>query len=146
MPDWNSAELKGIKDLIVRYVSALNTTDFDALQGCFAAGAVLHRGMKNYVGREAIIEWFKTQLAACDLKFELADASAGILPDASAKCILWFEIYSKRGDEIKKDIHVENIDLEKTHGHWTIQKCFGLGYDPEQHKKYFGKFLVDTKE
>lgn len=141
MPNWDSSELKDIKDFIVKYITALNMKDFQILRECFAVNAVLHRGMKNYVGRDEIIGWYKNQLKVGDMKFELKDASAGLLPDSSAKCILWFEICAKGYDRVKKDVHIESIDLEKTHSNWEIQKCFGLGYDPEYHKKYFSKFL-----
>lgn len=88
MPDWNSNELKEIKGFIVKYINALNMKDFQILRECFAKNAILHRGMKNYIGRDNIIEWYKSQLEAGDIRFELMDASGGILPDSSVKCIL----------------------------------------------------------
>ena len=146
MPDWNSPVLIELKDFIEQYITALNEEDFDILSTCFASKAVLHRGMKNYVGRDSIISWYKAQLPPGNLKFELVDASAGILPDSSAKCILWFEIIVKHNDKFKRDIHIEAIDLEKHCGHWVIKTCFGLGYDPEYHKKYFGKFTQNFRD
>lgn len=141
MPNWNDNELKGIKDFTVKYITALNKKDFHILRECFAEDAVLHRAMKNHIGRDAIIEWYESQLNAGHIQFELMDASACMLPDSSAKCILWFEIYAKGYGKEKKDIIIETIDLIKTDGIWEIRKCFAMGYNPDEHKKYFEKFL-----
>jgi len=145
MPDWSNKKLKEIRDFIIKYVNALNAKNYQLICECFANNGILHRGMKNYVGRDEIIKWYKSQLDTGDVKFELKDASAGILPDSSAKCILWFEICARGYGREKKDIYVESIDLGKNNNFWQIERCFGIGYDPEYHKKYFKSATDEIK-
>ncbi|MBN2379573.1 nuclear transport factor 2 family protein [candidate division WOR-3 bacterium] len=131
MPDWHDAKLKDIKGLIIKYTRALNSKNYDLLRGCFSDDAALHRGMKNYVGKDEITAWNRKQLEGKSLRFELKDAIAGVFPDSTARCILWFEIYNDQ-------VHVESIDLVNVDADWLISKCFGLGYDPEHHRENFG--------
>ena len=137
MPDWNFPRMKGIKTLIIHYVAALNDRDYNAIEKCLFTDVILHRGMKNYVGKDEVVNWYKKQLNSGHLRFELMDTSAGVLPDGSALSILWLEIKTKGNAAIKTDIHIESLDLIQSDACWKIRKCFGLGFDPEYHKKHF---------
>lgn len=137
MPNWNSPRMKGIRNFIVHYVAALNDKDYNTIEQCFTPDAILHRGMKNYAGRDEMVNWYRKQLNSGRLRFELMDASAGVLPDGSALSILWLEIKTKGNSANKNDIHIESLDLIQSDGCWKIRKCFGLGFDPEYHKRHF---------
>jgi hypothetical protein len=137
LPDWSFPQMKEIKDFILQYVAALNERDYGMLDRCFTRDVILHRGMKNYTTKDEVANWYRKQLNSGHLRFELKDASAGILPDASAMCILWFEIKRNNSGKVQKDIHIESLDLALSDGYWKIRKCFGLGFNPEYHKKHF---------
>jgi hypothetical protein len=137
MPDWDNNELREIKDFIITFTKALNTKNYQSLGECFEENAVLHRAMENYIGRNAIIEWYKSQLNAGDIQFGLMDATAGVFPDSSAKCILWYEITARGYGKVKKDICIETMDLVKKGEFWKIRNCFGMGYSPKEHKRSF---------
>jgi hypothetical protein len=87
--------------------------------------------MKNYVGTKEIVAWNKRHLEGKAFRFELKDASAGVLPDSTARCILWYKVGESQ-------LHVESMDLVEVDRNWLISKCFGLGYDPEHHRENFG--------
>ncbi|KQC15072.1 MAG: hypothetical protein APR63_12795 [Desulfuromonas sp. SDB] len=57
-----------------------------------------------------------------------------------SEVLLWIPIYD--GDKQKKiDEHVESILLKNVNNRWQIHHCFGIGFSPEEHKKYFKNFL-----
>jgi hypothetical protein len=146
MPDWDSNELSQVKQFVLRYTKAMNDKQASQLRQVFRADAVLHREMDNFVGWHNIIKWHEkvwdTQ-GFRNARFVLKDATAGILPDGSAKCIVWYEI-NVPGKKAKgtakptpKQIHVESLDLTRSGKQWKITRCFGIGYDPKEHRHSF---------
>ncbi|MDO9391499.1 MAG: nuclear transport factor 2 family protein [bacterium] len=146
MPDWDSKELTKVKQFVLLFTKAMNGKKASQLRRVFHKDAILHREMQNFLGHADIIKWYEkvwdTQ-GFRQAEFVLMDATAGILPDGSAKCILWFEIkvpsvkLKGAAKPNPKQIHVETLDLKLYGKQWRITKCFGLGYEPKDHKKYF---------
>lgn len=146
MPDWNLKELIAVKQFVLLYTKAMNDKEVTQIKRVFHKDAILHRAMENFVGWENIIEWHEkvwdTQ-GFRDARFVLKDATAGILPDGSAKCIVWYEI-NLPGKKVQgtakpnpKQIHIDSLDLIRHGKQWKIAQCFGLGYDPKFHRKYY---------
>ena len=146
MPDWNSKELVKIKQFVVRYTQAMNDKKVDRFKQVFHKNAIMHRAMENFQGLPAIIKWHAKAWDSQGFRhaaFALKDASTGIFPDGSAKCILWYEITVPKGSSKGtahpkiKSIHIESLDLKLCGNKWKVTRCFGMGYDPNFHAKYF---------
>lgn len=148
MPNWNSKELINIKKFIILFTKVMNEKKTSLIKSVFDKNANMHRGMANVEGVADITKWYNhmwNSQGYGNAKFILKDASAGILPDGTAKCILWFEInIHKHRNEYRimpkqKQVHIETLDIELIDKKWKIKQCFGIGYDPKDHKKYFKK-------
>ena len=72
------------------------------------------------------------------MEFELLDASAGFFSGDEAQLLLYMEIYQ---NGTKKELFIESMNLRREDDDWKISQLFGLSYEPEFHRRYFGKFL-----
>lgn len=140
MPDWNHDSYRTIKELIERFLSSLNDRDYHLLEDCLADEIVMSRE-DTYRGKEEVIGWYRKMFSGTEhgaVEFELLDASTGLFSEDQAQVILYTEIYQNR---VEKELFIESMNVVRKDGHWKISQLFGLSYEPESHREYFGKFL-----
>ena len=140
MPDWNRHEYRAMKELVERFLSSLNDREYPVLESCFSDEIVMTRE-DTYRGKEQVIGWYRRMFSRTErgaVEFELLDASAGLFSEDEAQVILYTELYQNGA---KKELFIESVNLRREDGLWKISQLFGLSYEPEFHRRYFGKFL-----
>jgi len=140
MPDWDHHEYRAMKELVERFPSSLNDREYPVLESCFSDEIVMTRE-KTYRGKEQVTGWYRGMFSRTEhgaAEFELLDASAGLFSEDEAQVILYTELYQNGA---KKELFIECMNLRREDGRWKISRLFGLSYEPESHRRYFGKFL-----
>ncbi len=140
MPDWNSDKLSLFRNLICRYVSSLNSGNFHRVSEFLADEISISRG-KTVSGKEEVLSYFRNLLSAENtgrIQFELLDASMGFFNDREAQILLYMQIFQNGN---KREVHIESLFLSRNDNCWLISRIFGLGFDPDQHSRYFKPFL-----
>ena len=141
MPDWDKDELKQLKKTIIKYIKSINEKDYVVMNEVFSENIVINKGEEfNIKGKEKVIKWFRDTIEKNNIQFELIDASTGMFSSEEAVVMLWIHIYD--GNNKKKiDEYVESTLFRIVDNQWKICRCFGIGFSPELHKKYFDRFL-----
>lgn len=140
MPDWKDDEYAPFKTIIDTYVNSLNNRTLQNLIPYLASDAILSRGLTCY-GKEKVLSFLDSLLEG--IKFELLDSSLGFFNGNEAQILLYMQIYHSRE---KRELHIESLFLNKQNQRWLISRIFGLGFDPEEHSRYFKPFLDDSEK
>ncbi|MCK5131381.1 MAG: hypothetical protein KAR40_04440 [Candidatus Sabulitectum sp.] len=140
MPDWNDDEYAPFKIIIETYVNSLNNGTLQNLIPYLASDVVLSRGL-TCSGKEKVLSFLENLLGG--IKFELLDCSMGFFNGNEAQILLYMQIYHSRE---KRELHIESLFLNRQKHRWLISRIFGLGFEPEEHDRYFKPFLDDSEK
>lgn len=146
MPNWDKDRLKPLKEVIISYIKSINEKYYVVMNEIFSDDIVINKGEEfNIKGKEKVIKWFRDTIEKSNIQFELIDASTGMFSTEEAVVLLWIYIYD--GNNQKKiDEYVESTLFRIIDNKWKICCCFGIGFSPKSHKKYFDKFLSYSNE
>lgn len=130
----NLEAIEGVRDLVLRYVDAINSYDLDEFADTFASDATWDvRGRFSGQGREHIKETFKTQISRSDWIFQVVHGTRVLkVADETATARSYIAEHGHRGGAGHYMFAVYQDECVRQDGVWRFahRVCDALYYGP----------------